>query len=119
MSPGAGRRLWVVEPERRRRAQRRAVSIEVAGVCRPDLGTLDDLARLALLAGRSGRRLVLLHAEPALRDLLSLGGLDGVIACAPRSATGVGPRVDPVRQPEQGEEARGVEEERDAADLPP
>jgi STAS domain len=119
MIPGVSGRLWVVDPHRRRPADRVAFCLEVAGIRSPDLGTLDDLARLALVARRSGRRLVLRDASPALRDLLALSGLDAVIACEPCSAGGPGVGVDPVRQPEHREEARRIQEERDPADLPP
>lgn len=41
----------------------------------PDLGTVDDLARLALLAGRLGGGVVLGDLCPRLRQLLELAGL--------------------------------------------
>jgi hypothetical protein len=41
----------------------------------PDLGTVDDVAQLALLAGRLGGRIILSDVTPALRALLELSGL--------------------------------------------
>jgi hypothetical protein len=41
----------------------------------PDLGTVDQLARLALTAGRRGERLVLHDVSPELGELLELTGL--------------------------------------------
>ena len=41
----------------------------------PDLGTVDHLARMALLAGRLGGAIVLTELSPPLRDLLDLAGL--------------------------------------------
>jgi hypothetical protein len=41
----------------------------------PDLGAVDDVARLALLARRLGGRVVLSDVSPGLRSLLELAGL--------------------------------------------
>jgi hypothetical protein len=41
----------------------------------PDLGTVDDVARQALLAARLGGDIVLDDVSPALRALLDLAGL--------------------------------------------
>jgi hypothetical protein len=41
----------------------------------PDLGTVDDVARLALVAKRLGGTLVLVEVGPALQVLLELAGL--------------------------------------------
>jgi hypothetical protein len=57
------------------------------GTCGPDLGAVDDLARLALVAKRLGARLKLAEVTPELADLLELTGL----------------RVEVERQPEGGE----------------
>ncbi len=78
----------------------------LGGEGRPDLGTLDHLARLGLQAGRLGGRLVLAQVSPALRALLDLAALP----------------VEVEGQPEPGEEPLGVEdgqEEQHPRDLPP
>jgi hypothetical protein len=41
----------------------------------PDLGVVDDLARLVLLAGRLGGGVVVSELSPALAALLELAGL--------------------------------------------
>jgi hypothetical protein len=41
----------------------------------PDLGAVDEVARLALRAGRLGGRIVLSDVSPALAALLELSGL--------------------------------------------
>jgi hypothetical protein len=56
----------------------------------PDLGTVEDLARLALLAKRLGAHLHLADMTPELVDLLELAGLPGLC-------------VEMERQPESGE----------------
>jgi anti-anti-sigma regulatory factor len=81
------------------------VICDVAGVRRPDVVTVETLARLRLTARRHGARLVVAGADPRLRDLLRLLGLDGAL-----------PEVS--RQPEQREQAGGVEEERLGRDPP-
>ena len=48
---------------------------DVRGVQDPDVGTVDVLARLQLLARRLGRRLELREASPRLCELLALMGL--------------------------------------------
>jgi hypothetical protein len=70
----------------------------------PDLGAVDDLARLALLAKRLGCGIHLADISPGLRALLELAGL----------------RVEMEGQPEGGEEALRIEhgqEEHHAGDL--
>ncbi|MGP0030286.1 MAG: hypothetical protein ACLPVF_07240 [Acidimicrobiales bacterium] len=71
----------------------------------PDVGVVDDVAHLRLLAGRLGGRLVLAEVSPALRALLDLAGLGQV-----------------EWEAEGGEEAFGVQErqeERHPGDLAP
>ncbi len=66
---------------------------------------MDDVARLALLAGRLGGGIVLTEVSPALRTLLELAGL----------------RVEVEGQAELGEEPLGVQEgqeEGHPGDLP-
>jgi hypothetical protein len=41
----------------------------------PDLGTVNEVARLALLATRLGGRVALTDVSPAMRELLDLVGL--------------------------------------------
>jgi len=48
---------------------------ELRGPGEPDLGTVDDVARLALLAQRLGGTVVLAELSPTLRGLLELTGL--------------------------------------------
>jgi hypothetical protein len=71
----------------------------------PDLEAVDEVARLALLAGRLGSHLVLAEVSPALRALLHLTGL-----C-----------VEVEGQSKLGEQPLGVQErqeERHAGDEP-
>jgi hypothetical protein len=75
------------------------------GPTAPDIGAVDDVARLALLANRMGGGLVLTDVSADLRTLVELTGL----------------AVEMEREPERGEQALGVhqvEEERHARDLP-
>jgi hypothetical protein len=60
----------------------------------PDLGVVDDIARLALRAGRIGGRIILSEVSPALSALLDLSGLG----------------VEMERQTERGEKPVGVQE---------
>ena len=88
------------------------VVCDVGALERPDLGTVDALARVALLARRLGGRVDIRHAAPELRELLALAGLGDIVPCE-RSG------VEVRGQTEHREEARGVEEERDPADPTP
>ena len=67
---------------------------------------IEALARLQLTARRLGRTMRLRHPSPELAELLALFGLSDVL------------RVEPVRQPEQREQPRGVEERVDRDDPP-
>lgn len=80
-----------------------------------DAPAIDALARLTLIARRRGARLWLCGAQPDLRALLAFAGLSGVVPCGDAPG-GDRSGLDPRRQPEQREEALGVEEERDPAD---
>ena len=76
------------------------------GPAAPDIGAVDDVARLVLLAKRLGGGLILTDVCPDLRALVELTGLV----------------VEMDGEPERREEALGVqqiEEERHAGDLPP
>ncbi len=86
------------------------VVCDVRGIEQPDAGTVDALARLALMAHRRGTRLVLAGPAPTLRELLAFAGLTRVLRAAPPSV------FQRERQPEEREVARDVKEERDTAD---
>ena len=81
------------------------VVCDVAGVVRADLVTVEALARLRVTARRYGRRMVVSGAAPGLRDLVALLGLTQVLP-------------EPGRQPEEGEQAGGVQEVVDRGDPP-
>lgn len=70
------------------------VVCDVSGIGPPGLAAVDLLARLDLTARRTGGRIRLRGAGPALRSLLDLTGL----------------RFQTERQPEQREPPRGVQE---------
>lgn len=76
---------------------RGVVICDVSAVTRPDLVTIETLARLRLTAKRFGWRWETCGAGPALRDLAGLLGLADTL-------------VEPVRQAEEREQALGVEE---------
>ena len=63
-------RVLVVGPDRTALASHR-----LEGPGPPDLGAVDDVARLALRARRLGGRIILSDVSPALRSLLDLAGL--------------------------------------------
>jgi STAS domain-containing protein len=75
----------------------------------PDAVAVDALARLQLTALRLGRRIRLRDAPAELKGLLGQLGLDEVLPCG-------GSGVEPRRQAEEREQARGVQEERDPGD---
>jgi ABC-type transporter Mla MlaB component len=81
------------------------VICDVAGVARPDVVTIEALARLCLTARRHGARLVVAGADPRLLDLVDLLGLGDALPEAGR-------------QPEQREQAGSVEEEGQGRDPP-
>ena len=70
-----------------------------------DCVTVDALARIHLAARRAGVQISLRHASAELRELLAFTGLDGVLG------------LEPGRQPEEGEQLLGAEEERQLGDL--
>ncbi len=79
------------------------VACDVAGVDRPDVVTVEALARLQLTARRYGWRLVVAGAGPQLRRLIALLGLTDAL-------------VESGCQSEQREQAGGVEEAVDPRD---
>jgi hypothetical protein len=81
------------------------VTCDVGGVTRPTVVTVEALARLRVVARRHGWRLVLRGASPGLLRLVALLGLADALPQAGR-------------QPEQGEQAGGVEEVVDRRDPP-
>ncbi|GAA1620694.1 STAS domain-containing protein [Actinoplanes couchii] len=81
------------------------VECDVAGAD-PGVVTVEALARLRLTARRHGCRLTIRNAQPALRELIIMLGLDGPLSVQPlRQAS-----VEPLRQAEHREQAGGVEE---------
>ncbi len=74
----------------------------IEGVGRPDLGTVDDVARLQLRAQRVGGRVVVETALPVLLELLELAGLP----------------VEVRGQTEDGENGGRVQEEVQPGDPP-
>ena len=77
------------------------VVCDVRAVVRPDVVTVEALARLRLTARRHGYALAVSNVHPELRALIDLLGLS-----------------ESFRQAEQREEALGVEEVVDARDPP-
>ena len=71
----------------------------MGGVASPDLDTVEALCRFRLALADQGYAVELRNASPGLRELLLLCGLDGVL---PLIGQG---------QPEEREQAVGVEEE--------
>jgi hypothetical protein len=83
---------------------------DLAEIREPDAVAVEAVARLQLTVRRAGKRLRCLDAGPRLRELVALMGLDGVLPLdAPLP-------VQPGRQAEQREQARGVQEEGDPRD---
>lgn len=75
-----------------------------------DCGTVDQLARLQLIARRRGRRICLRRVSSELHELLAVAGLCDVLGCPDWLGLETG------GQAEEREEPGGVQEERDAAD---
>ena len=83
---------------------------DLAQLTDADMATVDALARLALRARRLGCSISLRDPSSELCELVAFAGLGDVLRRAPVSG------VEVVGEPEQREEALGVEEERDPAD---
>ncbi len=92
----------------------RIILCDVAQLPRPDLGTVDALARLQLVAHRRGCSVRLVNVTPALRGLLDLAGLTDLFEAG--SAPAADSAVEVGGEPEQREQARRIEEERDPGD---
>lgn len=71
-------------------------TVTVRGVRPPDVGMIDALARLEMAVRRSGGEVSLDEVSPDLAGLLGLCGLSGQV----------------IRQAENREDPRGVQEER-------
>lgn len=84
---------------------------DVATLVEPDAVAVDALARLQLVAVRSGRQVLLRHASGELLELLTLLGLSDVVPLNDGSS------IEPEGQTEKREETRSVEEEADTGDL--
>jgi anti-anti-sigma regulatory factor len=84
---------------------RPVVTCDMSAVSAPDLGTVDALCRLRMSVAPLGYVLRLREATTRLEELLSLCGLEGSFL------VGEG-------QPEEGEEALGVEKEVEPGDAP-
>ena len=82
---------------------------DVSAVADPDMATVDTLARLQLTARRSGTTVALTGLSKEFKELLELAGLASVFARCTSA-------VEPTRQPEEGEEPRGIQEEADPGD---
>ncbi|MGH2694264.1 MAG: STAS domain-containing protein [Actinomycetota bacterium] len=86
------------------------VVCDVGALVDSDAVTVEALARLQLTVRRLGRRVRLRRACGELQELLALTGLRGVLPLC------TGLPLEPRGQAEDGEQARGVEEEGDPAD---
>ena len=82
----------------------------MAGLTNVGLATVDDLARLQLIAGRLGITVELRGAPRELRELLDLAGLRDVVRCSEPLP------VEVCGQAEEREEPRGIQEEADPGD---
>lgn len=80
------------------------ILVDCARLDRPDVGTVDAIARLTLAARQDRIRLRFENAPPCLAGLLGLCGLSELLG------------LEPGRQTEAREEACGVEEEGNVRD---
>ena len=88
------------------RSDAQVLVCDVAALTHPDAGTVEALARMALTTRRLGREVRLRDPSRELRELVDLFGLADVL------------RVQPRRQPEEREQALGVEERVEMGDPP-
>jgi hypothetical protein len=92
-----------------------------ASGARPDVVTVEALARLRLTAGRHGWRFSVRGATPELVNLFGLMGLGGFLAAAQQAAANGRRSVagtEAVGQAEEREQLLGVEEVVDSGDPP-
>jgi anti-anti-sigma factor len=87
--------------------EHRALVCDVRAVHDADAVTVHALARMQLTAKRRGGQMRLRHASRDLERLLAFCGLGDAM-----------PLVEPVRQPEEREHPRGVEERVEPDDPP-
>jgi ABC-type transporter Mla MlaB component len=87
-----------------------SIVCDVEDVVEPDAATVDALARLQVTARRLGCEVRALRAPLALRRLIELMGLSGVVPAGPSSD------VEARREAEHREQPGGVQEERDPGD---
>lgn len=71
------------------------LTCDVAALGRPDAGTLDALARVALVARRLGRAVELRDPCPRLQALIILAGLDDALPYALTPTPPASPPLDP------------------------
>lgn len=86
------------------------VVLDLGNIAAPDadtVDTVDTLARLQLTIGRMGKRIRYRNACFEVRELMVFMGLSDVLWLEPPS------RFEPIGEPEEWEQALGVEEERD------
>jgi gamma-glutamyl:cysteine ligase YbdK (ATP-grasp superfamily) len=82
------------------------LAVEVLPGSGADIATVDALARLVLAAQQLGLELRITRAPSELRELVALAGLGPALG------------LQAQREPEQREEALGVEEKGHLGDLP-
>jgi hypothetical protein len=82
----------------------RPILCDLSALGSADMQVIDLLARLELAARWHGRTLRLRNASPALSALIAFAGLESTL------------RLEAGREPEEGEEPVGVEEERQLDD---
>ena len=82
---------------------------DVSALVEPDVAAVDALARLQLAARRSGCTVALRQVPPHLGALLDLMGLEDLFPVRDSA-------VESRREPEQREQALGVQEEGDPGD---
>jgi STAS domain len=78
----------------------RVIRVDAADIA-ADAVALDALARLALVARRSGYRLVVQDASPELAGLIELAGLSEALGVESLRPAPAGLRLEPRRQPEE------------------
>jgi hypothetical protein len=85
------------------------IACDAGAFADPDLGTVDALARSQLAARRLGYRIELYNVSAKLHALLELAGLaEALPHCELPAEAG--------REPKEGEDRVGVEEERELGD---
>ena len=94
------------------KCQAEVLVCDAGGFADPDAVVVDALARLRLTVRRMGGELRLLRVGGELRDLLALTGLSEVVLAYDELA------LESRGQPEQRQQACGVEEEGETGDLP-